>query len=322
MTRAEAPAVELVTVGESFEDLVFLGLARLPGPGEEMKTADFVRTAGGGALITAVAAARMGVRVQVSSGLSPEAEALLAREGLLVDNLRRPGEPHAVTAALSTRRDRAFATFTGVNDALEPRYARALRSLRARHVHFAFAPRDCRKWTRLVLGLRRRGISTSWDLGWNDVIARDQWLTPLLASVDYAFLNELEAPLYAGAPGLAPALRFWRRSARNAIVKLGRRGSRWLSASLDLRQPAPRVRAVDTTGAGDAFNGGFLAALLRGGSPRECLRLGNRVGAMSTRAAGGINALPRGTAVQPRTSRGPLPPSAEARRGRRGMRRA
>jgi sugar/nucleoside kinase (ribokinase family) len=51
--------------------------------------------------------------------------------------------------------------------------------------------------------------------------------------------------------------------------------------------PGQRVRAVDTTGAGDAFNGGYLAELIRGGSAAECLRAGNEAGARSTRRAGG-----------------------------------
>ena len=57
--------------------------------------------------------------------------------------------------------------------------------------------------------------------------------------------------------------------------------------------PGFSVRAVDTTGAGDAFNGGFLAARLAGRTPKPSLRAGNRMGALSTRAAGGIDGLPR-----------------------------
>jgi 2-dehydro-3-deoxygluconokinase len=50
---------------------------------------------------------------------------------------------------------------------------------------------------------------------------------------------------------------------------------------------------VDTTGAGDAFNGGFIAARLAGQGPAAALRLGNRIGALSTRKAGGLDGLPK-----------------------------
>jgi hypothetical protein len=78
------------------------------------------------------------------------------------------------------------------------------------------------------------------------------------------------------------------------IVKLGSLGSRWLRAGPDgdVVMPAPRVTPVDTTGAGDAFSAGFLAAWLRGAAPATCLATGNTVGASSTRAAGGLDALP------------------------------
>jgi sugar/nucleoside kinase (ribokinase family) len=249
-------------------------------------------------VITAVAAARLGTRCAIVSGLSRVAVAFLRGERVAVRNLLRAGEPHAVTAALSTRRDRGFATFNGTNPALHPRYLRALRHLRARHVHLALCPRSCRAWARVAFRLRARGITTSWDPGWDDRLARDRSLVVLAGAVDYMFLNEREAPLYSRQPTLAAAIRFWRGHARNAVIKLGRRGCRWVAPGLDLRAAAPRVRAVDTTGAGDAFNGGFLHALLRGASPRECLRAGNRVGALSTRAAGGVDALPGAAAVE------------------------
>lgn len=283
---------DLVTLGEAFEDLIFLGLRRLPGPGEEVKTREFAHTIGGGAVITAVAAARLGLACRVYSGLGDAAEARLTREGVRVTNLRRPDEPPAITAALSMRANRSFVTFNGMNDRLEGRLLEHLPALRARHVHLALQPRDCRRWHAAVVSLRRRGLTCSWDFGWSRGLLRDRHFARLVGALDLLFLNEQEALLYARRPTLASALDVWQRSARDVVVKLGRRGSCLVSKNGVLRMPAARVVAVDTTGAGDAFNGGFLFGRLTGASSAASLRLGNFVGGMSTRAAGGLDALP------------------------------
>jgi sugar/nucleoside kinase (ribokinase family) len=287
-------AVDLVTLGEVFEDLVFLDLPRLPRLGEEIKTDRFFQTPGGGALITAVSASRLGTRCRVVSALGDGAVALLRAEGIEVRNLRREGEAHAISAALSTRRDRSFVTFNGVNDRLEPRLAAAVGKERGRHIHFAFYPSECGRWARALAAARRRGTSTSWDFGWNEGLLRDPGFPRLTAALDYLFLNEVEAPLYSRRRSLERAIDYWRSHTRNAVIKLGPRGSRWVSSSIDASAPAPKARVVDTTGAGDAFDGGFLDALLRGAAPAACLRAGNRMGALSTRAPGGIGGLPKG----------------------------
>lgn len=282
----------LLTLGEAFEDLVFLDLDRLPRAGEEIKTSRFVQTIGGGAVITAVAAARLGVGCEIWSGLSDAATARLVREGVRVANLRRRGEPHAISAALSTRTNRSFVTFNGINDALEARLLARMPRVRATHAHFAFYPRDCGTWAVAVRRLRARGVSTSWDFGWNEPLLRDRRFTDLLRALDILFINEQEALLYSRHRALDAALDAWRRFDNLVVVKLGRRGSRCVSASVDVAAPAPRVKAVDTTGAGDAFNGGFLAARLRGDPLASALKLGNRMGALSTRKAGGLDGLP------------------------------
>jgi sugar/nucleoside kinase (ribokinase family) len=291
------PSVDLLTVGEAFQDLIFVGLPHLPRSGEELKTARFVSTIGGGAVITATAASRLGLRTGVVSALSREAALALRRDQVRVVNLKRAAEAHAVTVSLSTKRDRSFVTFNGVNDRLESRLPKALARQRATHVHFALAPRRCDRWARIVAALRARGVTTSWDFGWSPSLRGSRGFRELVAGVDVVFVNEAEAALYAGTRRYAVALAFWRRSARNTVIKLGRRGSRWvaeLPSRLDVAAAPPRVQAVDTTGAGDAFNGGFLVGMLRGRSPRECLRIGNFVGARSTLAAGGVSRLPRG----------------------------
>jgi len=77
------------------------------------------------------------------------------------------------------------------------------------------------------------------------------------------------------------------------VVKLGADGA--LAARADgtvLRVPAMPIDPVDTTGAGDSFDAGFLRAWLDGAEIRDCLELGAVCGAMSTRAAGGVDAQP------------------------------
>jgi sugar/nucleoside kinase (ribokinase family) len=283
--------VRLLCAGEAFDDLIFVGLDRLPRPGEEVRTSRFTATCGGGAVITAVAAARLGMPAAVASALSAAAEARLRREGVVVTNLRRRGEPCAVTAALSTGRDRALVTYTGSNPALEGRLSRWLPRARASHVHCAFIPRDCARWARRCERLRRRGITTSWDFGYDRRLAGARGFVALIDALDFVFVNELEARLYTRTRTLSAALRRWRRRQAIVIVKQGAGGSRWLMPARDLHVAAPEVKAVDTTGAGDAFNAGFLCAWLRGQSPRECLVAGNRLGAMSTTRPGGLDAL-------------------------------
>jgi sugar/nucleoside kinase (ribokinase family) len=285
--------LDLVTAGEAFDDFVFFDLTSLPQPGHELKTNAFVRTVGGGAVITAVAAARLGLRCAVVSGLSVDAVRLLRRERVSIRNVRRRGEPAALTVALSTRRDRRYVTFNGINERLPRRIRGIVPGLRARHLHFAFYPRPCRPWIAVVEAIRSRGGSTSWDFGWNPGLARDPHLHPLAAAVDYLFLNRDEALLYARQTRLPAAIDRWRRCPRTVVIKLGADGSRLVGGGVDLHAPARRARVIDTTGAGDAFNAGFLVAALRGDRLPRALAFANRVGALSTRHAGGIDGLPR-----------------------------
>jgi sugar/nucleoside kinase (ribokinase family) len=278
----------LLCAGEAFEDLVFFNLDRLPDPGEEVRTNHFTATVGGGAVITAVHAARLGMKAGIISALSDAAVTRLKRERVGVINLRKPKEPHAITAAMSTEDDRAFVTFNGVNAKLEGRVATAMPRIVADHVHLCFYPHDCAQWTRIVMRLRKRGITTSWDLGWSEPLTGDRGLTDLIDALDFVFINELDARLDTGEATLAEALTHWRQRKAITIIKQGDNGATWIAPDRDIHFPAPRVKAVDTTGAGDAFNAGFLVAWMRGKSPAQCLAQGNKAGAASTQKAGGI----------------------------------
>lgn len=285
--------LDLLIAGEGFDDFVFYGLDRLPIGGEELKTSRFSRSPGGGVVITSIAAARLGVSCRAITAIGTEGARTLRAEGVRLHNLLRRGETPAITVALSTRTDRSFVTFNGVNDRLPPRIRTAVATARARHIHFALNPTPCKPWLTVLASLRRRSISTSWDFGWNPDAARDTDFWRLAGALDYVFLNRDEALSYARTRSLDAAFDRWRRLERMVVVKLGAGGSRAVGGGVDVSASVPRTRVVDTTGAGDAFNAGFLAARVRGADLRAALRLGNRIGAASTRRAGGIAGLPR-----------------------------
>ncbi len=93
------------------------------------------------------------------------------------------------------------------------------------------------------------------------------------------FANELEARVLTGVEG-EPAARALGKDFATAVVKLGPRGAvAWADGDLH-REPAERVVEVDPTGAGDAFDGVFLACVALGASVPDALRLACRAGAL------------------------------------------
>ncbi|MBE3063628.1 MAG: ribokinase [Spirochaetes bacterium] len=80
---------------------------------------------------------------------------------------------------------------------------------------------------------------------------------------------------------------------RNLIVTLGRQGSLWVNAAGTFRQPAFRVEAVDTVGAGDCFCGVFASSLAEGRDPKEALVRASAAAAISTTRKGAQTSMPR-----------------------------
>lgn len=289
-------ARRLLIAGETFEDLIFADLPRLPRPGEEIRTDAFRRTFGGGALISAAWARSEGLEVDLLSALPPRVGRILEREGIGHRNLRRPREPHAVTACLSFGPERSFATFNGTNPELEQRIYVALRRAGAASdyaaVLMAMPPRVCPAWAELQTAMRQVGELTEvfWDFGYDDDLPRRDGFAELLEGAAGIFVNVQEAALYDG-PG-----RFLGRAADAGALVIVKRGAEGAEV---FGKPATRVAAPiplhgirDTTGAGDAFAAGFLARRLRGGTLEEQLAAGNVCGARSVQHLGGLPARP------------------------------
>jgi sugar/nucleoside kinase (ribokinase family) len=175
---------------------------------------------------------------------------------------------------------------------------------RARHVHLGGfflqqASRD--RLPAFFAAARSRGLTTSFDTNWDPSERWDGGVLAVLREADVFLPNEAEVTRIAGVadPRAAAEALVARGSAGRTdggpvvVVKRGDAGA-LASRGSDptIAVAALPVEPVDTTGAGDSFNAGFLRAWLDGASLGESLELGAVCGALSTTRTGGIDGQP------------------------------
>lgn len=299
MTNAGKPW-DAIVVGDLFIDLILTGLPALPGLGEEGFATACGRETGGGVANTSYGLARLGLRTALFAIAGAEEIEWFSRRffarGVDTSMLTaHPTEPAAITVAVSTPRDRIFYTYYGPNSELPDLLGRPEtweRLAGARHVHFAF-PVPPGLLADLAQWLRARRTTTSIDVGWQEGWLAEPASMAALAHVDWFLPNDHEAERLTGESEPDRMLAwFHQRGVRGAVVKLGPRGSA-VSVRGECRiLPSIPVTPVDTTGAGDCFNAGFLYGVLSGMPLDDCLRFANVCGALSTQAAGGIAGFP------------------------------
>lgn len=289
----------LLVAGDAFEDLIFAGLPRLPRPGEEIRTTSFTRTVGGGAVISAAWSRAERLQIRLVSALPPGVEQFLGAQGIECRDLRRADEHHAVTACLSFGEERSFATFApeipGTADRLREALGGELTPFLGQPAFgallLAHLPTDAPGWARWSQAVRRGEgrPEVFWDFGYDLELARRPGFPDLVQSVDGVFVNRQEADLYR------TPLRRAAKSGTLVVVKLGAKGAEVLDRpDTRVAAPLPLRGVLDTTGAGDAFNAGFLARRLRGGSLAEQIAAGNALGAQCVQRIGGLPATPWG----------------------------
>jgi sugar/nucleoside kinase (ribokinase family) len=144
---------------------------------------------------------------------------------------------------------------------------------------------------RIFRQLKAEGLTLSLDT--NDD-PEDRWgngFDELLGIVDIFLPNEDEACRITGKPDAERAIEVLAKRVPLVVVKCGERGALVRAGTRRWQLPAASVTPVDTIGAGDSFNAGFLAAYLRGEAPDACAAFGNRTAALSTLRPGGTESF-------------------------------
>jgi sugar/nucleoside kinase (ribokinase family) len=294
--------LDLLVLGDANPDLVLLGGDVVPAFGQaEHLVERATLTLGGSGAILAHGAARLGLRVGICAVVGDDLFARFVREaleavgvdteGLVTD----PGTPTGVTVVLSAERDRAILTALGTipnlrADLIAPELLR-----RARHVHvssYYLQGSLTGALPQIFDTVHAGGGTTSLDPNWDPSEGWNGGLLELLDKVDVFLPNAMEATRLARTSDLEGAARSLAARAGLVVAKNGDHGAIACGNDEYVTAPAVAVESVDTTGAGDSFDAGFLAAWVGGQPLEQALAIANACGALSTRTSGGTGAQP------------------------------
>ncbi len=297
-----AADLDLLVLGDANPDLVLHGGDVVPAFGQAEHLVDAATlTVGGSGAILACGAAKLGLRVAISAVVGDDlfgrfmrdalAEAGVDTSGIGVDDSMQTG----ITVVLSGPADRAILTMPGTVASLRAELIDPTLLARARHVHVSsyylqtsLAP----ALPSVFEEVRRSGATTSLDPNWDPSGVWDGGLLELLHAVDVFLPNAMEATRIAHTSDLEGAVRALATRARLVVVKNGDRGAIAGEGDRLYRVDGMLTQAVDTTGAGDSFDAGFLAAWLGDEPVERALAVANACGSLSTRAMGGVDAQP------------------------------
>jgi ribokinase len=300
--------MSVLVAGDANVDLVLRGdvVPRFGQAEQLLDAADVV--IGGSASIVAVGLARLGVPVSLAAVLGDDEfgrvlGAALPAAGVDTSHvLVRTDAPTGISVILSAPDDRSILTLPGTVPLLTADdIRRATDAAAPTHVHLAsffLQPALAAELPELLAWLRDRGIRTSLDTNWDPA---GLWggLDRVIPLVDYLLPNREELRAIAAALGVQAsddesAARGLAALGPTVVVKAGADGGWSCSASGEIhRAPGLVLDVVDTTGAGDSFDAGYLAAI-DAGIDDEGLRLrwAAVAGSLSTRGTGGTAAQP------------------------------
>jgi sugar/nucleoside kinase (ribokinase family) len=295
------PRFDITVAGELNLDLILYGLPEQLPPERELLADRMMLTLGSSSAIVAHNLAALGSRVGFQSRIGDDPLGRIALErlqqgGVDVSRVRlvSGSTTTGLTVILHHEAWRNILTYTGTIaetcwEDLDLDYLAD-----SRHFHFSsyYLQRGLRpRVAELFRHLKSKGLTISLDT--NDD-PDDRWeggLHAVLRYVDVFLPNEREACKAAGTEDLEAAIHELSQIVPLIVVKLGRKGAAAQRGGERFTSPSQEVDAVDTVGAGDSFDAGFLHEYVKGSDLPTCLASGNKAGALSTTRPGGTEAF-------------------------------
>ena len=299
--------MKFLVAGELNLDLILRNYLSFPALGQETLVEDVTLTLGSSSAICAAGLAKLGNAVVFAGKVGMDSWGELCLESLArlgVDESRVTRDAAVktgITVSITSPRDRAMVTYLGAMATMraEEIAAGGVEGFDHLHVASVFLQRALRPGLKMLLALAHaRGLTTSLDPGFDPEEKWGRDVIDLLAEVDVFLPNEVELRGLTGLRDPEQGLRALENGRTLTVAKLGGDGCAALENGALVRVPAFPVEPVDTTGAGDSFNAGFLHAWLgEPGSPTSTRGAGVTSGRTGERASGrSVFGLPGGSA--------------------------
>jgi sugar/nucleoside kinase (ribokinase family) len=303
--NAHVPQLEfdVASLGIVVADVLARPVDTMPELGKLVLVENMALHIGGLAAATSRVLAKLGARVALigsvgTDGFGDFVLETLRESSVNTEGVKRTGEANtSVTLVLvSTDGERSFFHYTGASDAVREEDVDFHILERARIVHFGgpflMKQLDGEPIARILARAHSMGKLTSMDTAWD---GKGRWLRliePSLEHLDIIHASLEEARAITGKDEPEEIARFLQSyGIRTVVIKMGGAGCYIKGDDEVHRIGGLSVDVVDTTGAGDAFVGGFLYGVSRGWSIGECGRFANAVGALTVTKIGGSEAV-------------------------------
>lgn len=294
-------AIDVSIVGEINPDLIVYGLPRELPEERELLANGFTMTLGSSSAILAHNLSLLGTKVGFSSRIGADALGKMCRDWLQqagVDVGRVVSSPSGggtgVTLILPLEETRRILTYPGAmfEMGIDDLDIDAVAAAKHFHLSSLFLHRKLLPdIPELFATMKRRGLTTSLDTNDDPEGKWDGVLHKVLAIVDLLLCTEQEVRHIAGADDLEEAIRRVTDRVPTVVVKRGPRGASAYFKGKRMDAGSLPVKVVDTVGAGDTFDAGFLHQWVRKAPLEQCVAYGNLTGALSVTRSGGIEAF-------------------------------
>ena len=292
---------DVLVAGELNVDLIMNKLSAFPEEGKEVFAEQMTLTLGSSAAIFASNLSSLGASVAFIGKVGNDAFGDLVIQSLQKNNvdtsmiIRSNDLVTGATVGFNLGVDRAAVTYAGAMEQLTFDDIPLEKFEHARHLHFSsyfFQPGIRQNVGDLFYEAKRAGMSTSFDMQCDPADKWDINYKAILPYVDIFLPNEKELLIITKNKNLDNAIAELKDIVKILAVKLGDKGSVVAYSNKVNYQHAFAVdNLIDTIGAGDSFDAGFIFKFLQNASIETCQSFGNLVGAISTTAAGGTTAF-------------------------------